>query len=140
VLAGYVPLQELPRYYASADIFCSPATGSESFGIVLLEAMASRLPVVATEIPGYQSVVEPGVDGLMVRPRAWAELGAALTVLARDAQLRDRMAATGLVKSRRYSWREVTADVIQVYQAARRLRSGTMEVEEDVHEPVSSLG
>jgi phosphatidylinositol alpha-mannosyltransferase len=140
VMAGYVPQEVLPRYYATADIFCAPATGKESFGIVLLEAMASRLPVVATEIPGYQSVVEPGVDGLMVRPRAWAELGAALTVLARDAQLRDRMAATGLVKSRRYSWREVTADVIQVYQAARRLRSGTMEVEEDVHEPVSSLG
>jgi phosphatidylinositol alpha-mannosyltransferase len=139
VMAGYVPEPVLPRYYASADIFCSPATGSESFGIVLLEAMASGLPVVATEIPGYLSVVEPGRDSVTVRPKSWAELGAALTLLARDEQLRRRMGAAGLEKARRYSWREVTTRVIEVYQEARLAAARPAE-SKDVHEPIPEVG
>jgi phosphatidylinositol alpha-mannosyltransferase len=122
VLAGYVPDSVLPRYYCSADIFCAPATGAESFGIVLLEAMASGLPVVATEIDGYMSVLEPGRDSLTVGPKGWAELGAALVVLARDQELRRRMGAYGLEKARRYAWEEVAARVVDVYKDARRVR------------------
>ena len=143
VMAGFVPAEVLPRYYASADIFCAPATGSESFGIVLLEAMATGLPVVATEIPGYLSVADPGVDTLTVRPKAPAELGAALTVLGRDADLRRRMGAAGLAKARRYSWREVTGQVIQAYQDARATRVQVKDVREEqtgVHEPVPEVG
>src|SRR5467141_4584379 len=91
VLAGYVPESVKPRYYNSADIFCAPATGAESFGIVLLEAIASGLPIVATEVEGYMSVLEPGRDSLTVQPKGWAELGSALIVLARDAELRSRL-------------------------------------------------
>jgi phosphatidyl-myo-inositol alpha-mannosyltransferase len=119
VLAGYVPDSVKPRYYNSADIFCAPATGAESFGIVLLEAMASGLPVVATEVPGYMSVLEPGRDSLTVRPKGWAELGAALIILARDAELRRRMGAYGHEKARRYSWDAVASQVIEVYEEAR---------------------
>lgn len=120
VLAGYVPDSVKPRYYNSADIFCAPATGAESFGIVLLEAMASGLPVVATEVPGYMSVLEPGRDSLTVRPKGWAELGAALIILARDADLRRRMGAYGHDKARRYAWEAVASQVIEVYEEARR--------------------
>jgi phosphatidylinositol alpha-mannosyltransferase len=120
VTSGYVPDSVLPRYYSSADIFCAPATGRESFGIVLLEAMAAGLPVVATEVPGYMSVVEPGVDSLTVQPKGWAELGAALVILARDAELRRRMGAAGHAKAQRYSWDSVAKQVIEVYQDARQ--------------------
>lgn len=119
VLAGYVPDSVKPRYYNSADIFCAPATGAESFGIVLLEAMASGLPVVATEVPGYMSVLEPGRDSLTVRPKGWAELGAALIIMARDAELRRRMGAYGHEKARRYAWDTVASQVIEVYEEAR---------------------
>jgi phosphatidylinositol alpha-mannosyltransferase len=146
VLAGYVPDQVLPRFHASADVFCAPATGRESFGIVLLEAMATGLPVVATEIPGYLSVVEAGVDSLTVRPKSPVELGAALTVIARDALLRQRLGEAGLAKAQRYGWRTVAARVIEVYQQARRARGArtrnesTKEVEPGVHDPLSSVG
>jgi phosphatidylinositol alpha-mannosyltransferase len=119
VLAGFVPDSVKPRYYSSADIFCAPATGAESFGIVLLEAMASGLPVVATEVPGYMSVLEPGRDSLTVRPKGWAELGAALIVLARDPELRRRMGAYGHEKARRYAWDRVAVQIVEVYDEAR---------------------
>ncbi|HSS95346.1 MAG TPA: glycosyltransferase family 4 protein [Candidatus Dormibacteraeota bacterium] len=123
VMAGYVPDSVLPRYYCSADIFCAPATGAESFGIVLLEAMASGLPVVATEIDGYMSVLEPSRDSLTVKPKAWAELGAALVILARDAELRRRMGEYGIEKARRYAWEEVASQVVRVYNEARQVRA-----------------
>jgi len=118
VLAGYVPESVKPRYYDSADIFCAPATGAESFGIVLLEAMASGLPVVATEIAGYMSVLEPGRDSVTVQPKSWRELGASLVILARDAELRGRMGAYAHEKARRYSWDAVATEVVEVYQEA----------------------
>lgn len=136
VMAGYVPRTVLPRYYASADIACFPATGGESFGVVLLEAMASGLPVVASEVPGYLTVVEAGRDSLTVRPRSPIELGATLTVMARDPELRARLAENALAKAQRYAWREVAARVIEVYQAAR-LRAAEVE---GVHEPLPGVG
>ena len=132
VLAGYVPDTVLPRYYCSADIFCVPATGAESFGIVLLEAMASGLPVVATEIEGYMSVLEPGRDSMTVQPKGWAELGAALIILARDAELRRRMGAYGHEKARRYAWDVVTSQIVEVYHEARAFAAGRVE-ESNVH-------
>jgi phosphatidylinositol alpha-mannosyltransferase len=132
VMAGYVPESVKPRYYNSADIFCAPATGAESFGIVLLEALASGLPVVATEVPGYMSVLEPGKDSITVQPKNWRELAASMVILARDRELRLRMSDYALQKARRYSWDIVASEVIEVYQEARRAIAGqparTLEV------------
>ncbi len=121
IMAGYVPETVKPRYYSSADIFCAPATGAESFGIVLLEALASGLPVLATEVPGYMSVLEPGRDSLTVQPRSWRELAASLVVLARDAELRRRMGDYAREKAWRYSWPSVASQVVDVYEKAREV-------------------
>jgi phosphatidyl-myo-inositol alpha-mannosyltransferase len=135
VMAGYVPDMVLPRYYCSADIFCAPATGAESFGIVLLEAMASGLPVVATEIEGYMSVLEPGRDSMTVQPKGWAELGAALIILARDADLRRRMGEFGHEKAKRFGWEAVASQIVEVYDEARAVAAGRAE-ELNVHNAV----
>jgi phosphatidylinositol alpha-mannosyltransferase len=120
VMAGYVPQTVKPRYYASADIFCAPATGAESFGIVLLEALASGLPVVATEVPGYMSVLEPGRDSITVPPKNWRELAASLVILARDTELRRRLGEFAVQKAPRYSWKSVASEVLEVYNEARQ--------------------
>ncbi|TMD59494.1 MAG: glycosyltransferase family 4 protein, partial [Chloroflexi bacterium] len=62
IFTGYVPDEDLPRYFASAHVFCAPATGGESLGIVLLEAMASGKPIVASDIQGYATVINQEID------------------------------------------------------------------------------
>ncbi len=120
---GYVSPEELPHYYQSADVYCSPATGNESFGIVLLEAMASGTPVVASDIAGYRWVVEPGTEGLLVPPRSPRHLADALVALAKDSNRRRLMGAAGRIKAERYDWRVVTDQLERVYEEVQASRS-----------------
>jgi phosphatidylinositol alpha-mannosyltransferase len=108
---GQVPPGLLPRYYASSDVLCSPATGNESFGIVLLEAMASGVPVVASDIPGYRTVVANGVHGLLVEPRSAHSLATALGLLARDESLRLRMGDAGVERAKQFAWDKVAGSL-----------------------------
>ena len=112
---GRVSNEKLPRYYASADVFCSPARGGESFGIVLLEAMACGVPIVATDLPGYRTVLTPGMEGLLVPPRDPAALQRALGRLLAQASLRDDLGARGIETSRRYAWPAIVERLEQIY-------------------------
>jgi phosphatidylinositol alpha-mannosyltransferase len=116
---GRVSDDEKARYFASADVFCAPATGQESFGIVLLEAMAAGVPIVASDIHGYKQVVQRGVQGLLVEPRKPRALAAALYTLANDPDLRDRMGEAGRLRAPEYSWDRVTEQVTDFYREVR---------------------
>ncbi len=115
VFTGYVSSAELPSYYRSADIFCAPATGGESFGIVLLEAMACGKPVVATNIEGYASVLTNNEEGLLVPPKDEKSLANALLKLLDQKQLRLSMGNKGLFKAEKYSWQNITGQVLNYY-------------------------
>ena len=112
---GYISYSELPRYYKTADIFCSPATGRESFGIVLLEAMALGKPLVASDILGFDGVVTHGVDGLLVPPRSAEKLAEALLSLMTDESLRQQMGTRGRLKTLEYDWELVTKRILDYY-------------------------
>ncbi len=116
---GRVSDEDKARYFASADIFCSPATGQESFGIVLLEAMAAGLPIIASDIHGYKNVVQRNVTGLLVEPRNHRALAAALYALARDPELRHELGEAGHAKAPEYSWPRVTEQLVDYYHAVR---------------------
>lgn len=116
VFTGRVSHEDLPRYYSSAHIFCSPATGQESFGIVLLEAMAAGKPIVATDIEGYRRLVEPEVDGLLVPPKDKKALAKALLDLVEDETRRKEMGEAGRSKARQYTWGAVAGRVLSYYQ------------------------
>jgi len=115
VFVGYAPSEELPRYYKTADVFCAPATSGESFGIVLLEAMAVGKPIVATNIDGYASVVTHGEEGWLVPPKDSKELAQALISVLSDGKLRQQMEATGRLKAEEYSWEHVAQRVFDYY-------------------------
>ncbi len=114
---GYASPEELPAIYRSADIFCAPSVGSESFGIVLLEAMASGLPVVASDIAGYRAVVSDGVDGVLVPPGQPDALAAALAGLIENPTRRRLMGRQGRQKAIRYSWDRIFTEIEAVYRA-----------------------
>jgi phosphatidylinositol alpha-mannosyltransferase len=137
--AGRVSSELLPRYYASADIFCAPATGGESFGIVLLEAMASGVPVIASSIPGFSSVIVDGVDGVLVPPRHPKEWAVALGALLGDPSRRHAMSERGLAKAQLYDWEHVVDEILDVYRVARE-RAGAITVASSVHVQASELG
>ena len=115
VFVGYAPSEELPRYYKTADVFCAPATRGESFGIVLLEAMAVGKPIVATNIDGYASVVAHGEEGWLVPPKDSKELAQALISVLSDGKLRQQMGAKGRLKAEEYSWEHVAQRVFDYY-------------------------
>ncbi len=116
VFTGMVSDEDLPRYYQSAQVFCAPSTGQESFGIVLLEAMAAGTPIVATSNPGYREVVTHGREGLLVPPKDAESLAGALIHLLADPGLRARLAEEGRRTSERYAWPRVAAEVLQYYE------------------------
>jgi phosphatidylinositol alpha-mannosyltransferase len=119
---GHVPSADLPRWYATGDIFVSPASGKESFGIVLVEAMASGRAVVASDIPGYRSVITPGVNAVAVPPDDVEALAEAIAALAHDPERRRALGREGRARALEFSWRCVTDRIEAVYRRALQRR------------------
>jgi phosphatidyl-myo-inositol alpha-mannosyltransferase len=118
VFLGRVEQDDLPRYFASCDLYVSPALGGESFGIVLLEAMAAGMAIVASDIPGYRSVARDAVEVSFAPPGDPSALAEAIGALL-DNPIRGRaMADEGRRTVRAYDWPVV----------ARRLRDLYAEV------------
>jgi phosphatidyl-myo-inositol alpha-mannosyltransferase len=106
---------EKAQLFKTADVYVSPATGRESFGIVLLEAMAAGTAIVCSDIHGYKGVVRRGTDGLLVPPRKPKALAAAVGSLLADDELRARMGRSGMLRAEEFSWDRVTAKVEDYY-------------------------
>lgn len=115
-----LPEQEVPLYYQSADIFVLPSR-YEPFGIVMLEAMACALPVVATNTGGPTAVVEPERTGLLVDPADTEAFADALDALVRDPKTRRRFgdrARQHVVNH--YSWETIADRHVSTYGESRR--------------------
>src|SRR5262249_32136026 len=112
---GRVGDEEKAQLFRTADVYISPATGGESFGIVLLEAMAAGPALVAPAIPGSQGVARRGREGLLVPPREPKEIAGAIARLLRDDGLRLAMGEAGRQRAVEFSWERVTAKVDDYY-------------------------
>jgi len=100
----------------SADVYCAPNTGGESFGIVLVEAMAAGTAVVASELHAFRRVLRDGEAGCLVPVDDPAALGAALVNVLSNDVLRERYIAAGAEAVRRYDWSVVASQIMRVYE------------------------
>jgi phosphatidylinositol alpha-mannosyltransferase len=123
---GHVPSADLPRWYATGDIFCSPATGNESFGIVLVEAMAAGRAVVCSDIPGYRTVVNPGRDAAVFPPGDVPALARTLSQMVEDPVRRGRLAEAGRQRALEFAWPTVVDRIERVYREASGRRAAAL--------------
>lgn len=120
-MLGVVPNADLPPVHAACDLYLGTSVGGESFGIVLVEAMAAGLPIVASDIPGYDEVVRDGVEGLLVPPRSVSAVAAAAARILDDPALAASMSAAGLERARTFDWGIVVGRIEELYGRALAL-------------------
>jgi phosphatidylinositol alpha-mannosyltransferase len=120
VFTGYVSEEMKRALLAQADVYCAPNTGNESQGIILLEAMASGTPVVASDIPGFRTVITNPEMGILTQPRNAERLAWAICHLLRDDETRQRIGLHGRMRAEEYSWGRVATSIQQVYSDSRR--------------------
>jgi phosphatidylinositol alpha-mannosyltransferase len=116
VFVGPVPDDELPGFYQNADIFLAPNTGKESFGFIIIEAMSASAPIVASEIPGFASVMKDGKEGLMFPPKDESAMAHAIKKLIHDPGLRAQLGVDGRATVDQYRWDRVADSVLGYYR------------------------
>ncbi|MDQ3898748.1 MAG: glycosyltransferase family 4 protein [Actinomycetota bacterium] len=116
---GRIDEQEKIRRLRGADVLCAPSLRGESFGMILLEAMAAETPIVASDLPGYRKVVGDDEDAaLLVPPGDAAALGAALGVVLEDPDLAASLAAAGDARAATFSMDRLAERYVDLYRSA----------------------
>ena len=113
---GQVTDAEKASALRSADVYCAPNTGGESFGIVLVEAMAAGTPVVASNLDAFRRVLADGEAGWLAPVEDSDALAEALIAVLGDAQLRARYVKAGTAAVHRYDWSVVADEIMIVYE------------------------
>ncbi|MCW2499373.1 MAG: Phosphatidylinositol alpha-mannosyltransferase [Frankiales bacterium] len=132
-LLGLVSEADKPRVYASGDVYCAPNTHGESFGIVLIEALAAGTPVVASDLEAFRRVLDDGEAGVLVPVGDSAALADALADLLHDPERRRHLRAAGSRVVQAYDWAHVTRQIVEVYETVAA--AAPVELDEDADEP-----
>jgi phosphatidyl-myo-inositol alpha-mannosyltransferase len=117
VLLGQVSDEDRVRMLHSVDVFCAPNTGGESFGYVLVEAMASGAPIVASDIDAFRQVLRGGEAGELFGVGDPVELAAAASRLLDDPGHRAALSSAAMAAVREFDWSVIARDVLRVYEA-----------------------
>jgi phosphatidyl-myo-inositol alpha-mannosyltransferase len=117
-MLGAVPNADLPPFAKACDVYLGTSIGGESFGIVLVEAMAAGLPVVASDVPGYDEVVTDGVEGFLVPARDPVAVAAAAETVLADPSLATRLSEAGRARAAAFDWSVVGTRLEELYRQA----------------------
>lgn len=124
VWLGRIAAPEKVRELASAEVLCAPSLGGESFGIVLLEAMAAGTAIVASDIPGYRYVLRPGADAVLVPPGRAEPLASALSEALESPSLRSTLEESTSSRVQQFSMEALAAQYVAAYESAVRAGAG----------------
>jgi len=140
ITTGYIPQQEIHKWFTAGDIFVCPSQWQEPLARVHYEAMASGLPIITTARGGNPEVIIPGVNGLVVQqpenPMAFVE---ALMTLLSDETLCRRMGEAGRkLAQERYTWERVANEIIDVWETipiavSQQEENASQPIEESMH-------
>ena len=122
---GRISDAEKAQRLAQADVFCAPSLGGESFGVVLIEAMAASTPIVASALDGYMNVATHEVDALLVEPNDPHALESALRRILLDQDLRRHLVSNGQSRASGFSMVQLAQTYVDIYRrviAESRLR------------------
>jgi phosphatidylinositol alpha-mannosyltransferase len=118
VMLGQVSESEKAGLLRSIDVYVAPNTGGESFGIILLEAMAARAPIVASDLDAFRRVLDDGRAGVLFANQDSAGLAIALERVLADPALRDQLAFASAEVVRPYDWAVIARQILRVYEIA----------------------
>ena len=115
---GLLSNEEKESFLKSVQIYVAPNTGSESFGIILTEALSAGTAVVASDIPAFKAVLENGESGELFKNEDSADLAKVLVALLRDDDKRKRLGENGRLSAQKYDWQVVAEQIENVYEMA----------------------
>jgi glycosyltransferase involved in cell wall biosynthesis len=113
---GQIPHRETVKFYQAADIFIQPSIIPEPFGMPIIEAMACRVPVIASRVGGIPEIIENERSGILVEARDSHSLAYAILELLSDEDLRIKMGELGRTRSESFSWDKISANLLQLYE------------------------
>jgi phosphatidyl-myo-inositol alpha-mannosyltransferase len=135
-LLGQVSEADKARMLRSVDVYCAPNTGQESFGVILLEAMAAGTPIVASDLEAFRRVLDDGRGGAVFRTGDGADLALVLAALLDDPARRAELSRIGTELVHAYDWPVVAQQVVQVYETVAAAEPGV--VTEDTATPAGT--
>ncbi len=133
---GGISDQEKADLLTSVDAYVAPQTGGESFGIVLVEALAAGTLVVASDLPAFERVLDGGQSGVLFPNGDSESLAATLIKQLSDRSLRDQIAGRGVVRAEKFDWSQVTGQILNVYDTVLAGAAALQTVELDPAHPL----
>jgi len=128
--------QELVSYYNSCDIFCAPAIFGESFGLVLLEAMACKKPVIAFANQGYQDFLNGKKGGILAKNRDFRDLAKKIEILIKNPKLREEMGEWGEIEAKNYAWPKIAARILDFYKICQKQKEKRKEKSSSIYQQI----
>ena len=128
--------QELVSYYNSCDIFCAPSIFGESFGLILLEAMACKKPVVAFANQGYLEFLKEKKGRILAKNRDFRDLSKKIKILIKNPKLRKEMGEWGIREAKKYSWPKIAARILDFYQLCKKQKEKRKEKSSSIYQQI----